>query len=133
MASVVASPYSPEAMTSPSPAPYVNSPPVLNAFYLYDISSSVFTNSILLIPLLITDLAKKVRSGEERSDELRKRAYGISLLNFDTSIRIVTVANFSVVSNFTNTSSFTTRFARYSRRAAQSGETSTNARPRLTA
>ena len=56
----------------------------------------------------------------ERSDELRKRAYGISLLNANTSVRIVTVANLSAVSNVVNTPPSATRFARRRRfRSAQ--------------
>jgi len=57
-----------------SPAPFINSPPVLNAFYLYDISSSVFTNSILLIPLLITDLAKKQAAADGWGEEYKCEA-----------------------------------------------------------
>jgi len=36
-----------------------NNPKSLSGFYLFDFGSSVFTNSILLIPLLITEQTKK--------------------------------------------------------------------------
>jgi len=38
-------------------------------FYMYDFAASVFTNSILLIPILITDLAQAQAQGSYWHDE----------------------------------------------------------------
>ena len=42
-----------------------NVPKYLSGFYMYDFASSVFTNSILLIPLLITEQTKKQAIGDK--------------------------------------------------------------------
>ena len=53
----------------------------------------------------------KVRRGEERSDELRRRVYGILTSVSGTSMRNIAAANSAAFSNVVNTSSFTTRLA----------------------
>ena len=52
-----------------------------------------------------------MRSGEERSDELRERVHGTSPSNADISVLSVAVANSAAVSNAPNTPFFATRFA----------------------
>ena len=57
---------------------------------------------------------KQVRSGKERSDELRWSVHMTPTTIADTSVRNFAAADFSAVSNAINETPFATRFARYS-------------------
>ena len=54
----------------------------------------------------------QVRGCEERSDELRRRVYGISALVANSSVRNVAAAKSTTISNTDNTTFHATRFAR---------------------
>ena len=57
---------------------------------------------------------EEVRCSQSRSDELRRRALGVSAFRLDASICISFNSNSAVVSNLLNISSFTTRSAPHS-------------------
>ena len=65
---------------------------------------------------LVTHLKEpvKVRSGKERSVELRGLVYGISTSVFESSVRDSAAADFAAISNAVSASFFVTRFARRS-------------------
>ena len=70
--------------------------------------------TVIVLLLSIANLALEVRGSEERSDELRRRLYGILTPNASAYVRKVTAPNSTAVSNVGNTPCFATRFACHS-------------------